>query len=486
MLKKILNFASLFAIFPLVLAVPLAALAQDSEVPQQPPVTQEQPIFQQQPAPQMMGPDQGMMGQPPPMMGPGPQMGPEGEGMMGPDEGQGMRMGPSEEEMEKMEAQREAQEKKMRARGLAQMKKGIKQFAKGLKQVESRIAKLEKKNVPIPAELKEKISQAKAAVEAILAATDPEEVQDQMESMQEMGEMMREIMPRLEMMARLPQMIKKAGSEIKRVEKAYANMSKKAQRAKIDVSTILAKWQAVIDEIKAALAEAKAGEFGEDEDPMQIIGEGIFERLEEVWRYNQTIDMVLNIKRDLKRVATDLKRYEKRIAQLEKKGADITEARGILEELKTKYQEVSEAVKGGLEPEELEETIGDLDYYTQLQDQLEELLGLGGPILFEQQMKAPVQGGGMPQLKMPNFEKLMMGNLKEEIAQKWSVEQETLLAKYQAEKMKKLNALAVLLKAVKSKTAELTKDGVALPAELQESVANTLAAIGSLSAVAQR
>lgn len=262
-------------------------------------------------------------------------------------------------------------------------------------------------------------------------------------------------------------------------------MSKKAQRAKIDVSTILIKWQALIDELKSALAQAKAGEFGEGEDPMQIIGEGIFERLEEAWRYNQTIDMVLNIKRNLKQAATSLKGYEKKIAQLEKKGADMSEARSILEELKAKHQEVTEAVSGGLEPEELEEVIGDLDYYTQLQDQLEELLGLGGPILFEQQMKAPVQGGSM-KFEMPNFEKLMYKNLESEIAQDWEATQEKLLTEIQTEKTKKMKVLAALLKAVKSQVIDLAQSGVSLPTDLKEGILSTLAALGSPSAIAQK
>lgn len=528
MIKKIV-FLFILSLF---LALPLFASAQEAGTqPPPPPPANTGSFMPQQPSgdQNMMGPSQGsdgnynpsaqqapyqglqpMQGSTPFSSGPtcnvngvempgtcgdrqqmyGPQMGPQsgGEGQMGQPGQNGPQMGPSDEERQKMDDKRQEMDKQMRAKGFESMKRGVKQFAKALNSVQARIDKLGKQNVPVPVEMKEKIAQAKIAVDAILAAKDPEEAQDQMEVMQEAGDMMQNIMPKLEMLARLPQMVKKAEKEIFRIEKAYKTMSTKATRAKVDVTSVLQKWQAAIDEMKADLTEAKAGEFGVDEDPMQSLGDSVFDRLEEVWRYNQIIDMVLNVKRNLKQVSVAIKRYEKIVPKLEKKGEDMTEAKSFLAEMKAKYDEVNNLATSGVDPDEIEAMLDEMSAYMEMQQQIEELLHLNSPSVFDQEMKAPVQGGSMPKLNMPQLDKLLLQtkNLESDIAQTWEKTEEKLLSQFQAEKIKKLEVLAKQLKDIKSQIVELTADGVSLPAELKEGVLSTLTTFYIPSNVAQR
>ncbi|HBX16470.1 MAG TPA: hypothetical protein DEF57_04250 [Candidatus Magasanikbacteria bacterium] len=417
----------------------------------------------------MMGGQQGQFG--------GPQGGQQG--MMGSDGQQGGQFGPSDEDMEKMEKMREAQEKKMRMKGLQQAKKGMTQFLRSLKNVQVKIAKFEKQGIPVSADIKSKIDEAVATIETIINATEmTDEIQEKMESMQEMGDVMQNIMPKLEMMSRLPQMIKKAQTEIKRLEKAYAGAAKKATRAKVDVSSVLGNWQAAIDELKNNLAAAASGQFEEGEDPMQAIGEGVFENLENAWKYDQIIRMALDVKRNLRNVESMLKKYEKAIVKMEKKGEDMTEVKEVLAMMKEKYIEVKDIAWDKLEPEEIEDFISGLDGYMEMQQQMEEMLNLGGPSMFEQQMKqGPAKEDKMPGMNVPDFGQLMKANedAQNQFVQQWSVTEEKLLAQFDADKVAKLKKLSALLEAAKKEVAALGAAGVGIPSDL-------LAALGFSSA----
>lgn len=396
--------------------------------------------------------------------GQGDQQG--GPGMMG----QGGQGGPSDEQMEKMEKQREEQEKKMRAKGLNQAKKGMTNFLKSLKMTQTKITKMEKQGIVIPADLKSKIEVAIATLESIINAKEwSEEIEEKMMSMQEIGDGMQDIMPRLEMLSRLPQMVKKAQSEIKRLEKAYASAVKKTTRAKVDVSSILGQWQAAIEELKSNLATAASGQFEEGEDPMQAIGEGVFENLESAWRFDQIIRMVLDVKRNLRDVESMLKKYEKNIVRLEKKGEDMSEAKEVWAMMKEKFVEVKDIAWDKLEPEEIEDFMSGLEGYMEMQQQMEEMLNLGGPSMFEQQMKqGPAKEDKMPGLQMPNFDQMMKANedTQNQFVQQWSVTEEKLLTQFNADKVKKLQALASLLKAAQKEVSALQENGVDVPSDL--------------------
>lgn len=537
MIKKIFSFVSFLVIFSLVLSMPLAVLAQDAGTMPPPSGTSggfQQPMQQptsggsfgnfqqptnntqqfQQPTNNFQQPTTGSQG----MLGSGSgntcsvngvdmpggcdqwnqSMGTSGQGMMGPNNqggqmggqqggfgmngqqgGQGMMGGPSDEQMEKMEKQREEQEKKMRAKGLQQAKKGMANFLKSLKMTQTKIAKMEKQGIVVPADLKGKIEEAIAALETIINAKEwSEEIEEKMMSMQEIGDGMQEIMPRLEMLSRLPQMVKKAQSEIKRLEKAYASAVKKATRAKVDVSSILGQWQAAIEELKSNLAAAASGQFEEGEDPMQAIGEGVFENLENAWRFDQIIRMVLDVKRNLRNVESMLKKYETNIARLEKKGQDMSEAKELLATMKEAYAVVKDMAWDKLEPEEIDDFMNDLDGYMQMQQQMEEMLNMGGPSMFEQQMKqGPAKEDKMPGMNIPDFGQLMKANEDAQTAfvQQWSVQEEELLAQFDADKVAKLKRLSALLQAAKREVMALGEDGMGVPSDL-------LAALGFSSA----
>ncbi|MEK9183242.1 MAG: hypothetical protein AAB849_01925 [Patescibacteria group bacterium] len=395
-----------------------------------------------------------------------------GEGMMGPNGqgGQGGQFGPSDEEMEKMEKMRDAQEQKMRMKGLNQAKKGMTKFLKSLKMTQTKIIKMEKQGIVVPADLKSKIETAIATLESIINAKEwSEEIEEKMMSMQEIGDGMQDIMPRLEMLSRLPKMVKKAQSEIKRLEKSYASAVKKAARAKVDVSSILGQWQAAIEELKTNLAAAASGQFEEGEDPMQAIGEGVFENLESAWRFDQIIRMVLDVKRNLRNVGSMLKKYEKNIVRLEKKGQDMTEAKEVLGMMKEKFIEVKDIAWDKLEPEEIEDFMSGLDGYMEMQQQMEEMLDMGGPSIFEKEMKrAPSKEDKMPGMDIPDFGKLMKANedTQNKFVQQWSVTEEKLLAQFSADKVAKLKRLSALLQAAKREVAGLGDVGVGVPSDL--------------------
>lgn len=521
MFKRIIQFSSFFVIFSMVFALPLDVLAQEVipidigsiKIDDSAGTAVEKPVVEVKPAvevikplppvaPRLFGDGEGVnSGR---SSGDGDTCNVDGkelpgsckdrkamygseEGSGGNGNGEGVRMGPSEEEQQKMDAKREEMEKKQRQKNMVQMQRGVKSMAKPLATIEAKIAKLEKQGIAVSAGIKEKITAAKAAVAAILAATDPEEVQEQMESMQEISQEMGDTMRQLENLSRLPQALKNAEKEIKRLDKAYISSVTKFKRAKIDAAVILEKWFAAINELKTALADIKQNGIGEDEDPMQVVGEVIFERLEDTWRFQQTIEMVLNAKRNLKQVASALKKYERVIATLKKKGNDVAEAESLLAEMKTKYEEVNKLLVGGMDPDEVDAVLGDLESYMDLQQQIEEALDLDGPSMFEKEMKAQQPSGDrMPKINIPK--QLMQDTLnwKEQFANDWAQKEAKLLVDAQTEKTAKLKALAAVLKDAKAKIVELTAAGVVLPDSLKDGVLATLSSLALPSAVAQR
>jgi myosin heavy subunit len=269
-------------------------------------------------------------------------------------------------------------------------------------------------------------------------------------------------------------MLKQADSQMKRFETAYKSAVTKTTRAKFDASSVLTKWRSTLDELKAAIAKLKAGDYGDD--PMQTLRDEFFDRSDEVNQYQQTVDMVLNAKSQMKRIATALKKYEKTIARLEKKKEDMTEAKSLLAEMKAKYDELAKVVSGGLDPDEVQSAMDDMDGYMDLQNQIEDILHLAPQTVFDQQMQAPPPGGSLKLSVTSATQSLAsVQTLRGGLIKVRKPVGKTLLAQFGIQDE---SGLVRLVEGVKSQAVALAGDGSSLPTEFKAGIRSTLLALG--------
>jgi hypothetical protein len=448
---------------------------QPQNQPQNPPPQNNQPPYQGL-QPVQDGPN------PPPFNpgqnNPNPTCNVNGVEKPGPCPGQGQQMnggqGMTDEQQQKMEEEQQKRDEQMQAQQFKQMKSEVKRIAKNIKTIQTRIDKLVKQKIAIPDEIKSQIAEAKAAADEITAATDPEAVQDQMDSLRDIGNSLPDIARQLDSLARLPSMLKQADSQMKRQESAYKSAVTRTTRAKFDASSVLTKWRATLDEFKAVIAKLKAGDYGED-DPMQTLRDEFFDRSDEANQYQQTVDMVLNAKTQMKRIATALKKYQTTIARLEKKKEDMTEAKELLAEMQAKYDEVSKVVSGGIDPDEVEAVLGDMDVYADMQGQIEDLLHLAPMNAVDQQMKSPPPGGSL-KMSMTSAQKSIASvlTLRTELAKLKRPAPKTMLAQFG---LLDMGGLTQIIDGAKSQAFALA-NGSNLSGSVKGSILATIESLG--------
>lgn len=346
-----------------------------------------------------------------------------------------------------------------------------------------------------------------------------------------------------------PKEIKNAIRDIKRMQTELKRFKK--QLAKIPGSDNSQQLVAELLSQSGALAEGiNKAPFGEQREALQAFYDT------QLWESINQIRARVELPKELKNIARDLKivqkmpnqkTYQKTGVDLEKLKANIEQIAVIYELIKSTMEQgdwdaaweilEEEVHQGGLHPGEVRHTMDRLrdiqQKLKQIKDpdikaQVGEILGaiietfnegdfrgareavdqfLQQAQSMETYLRRYVSGQ-----KEQDDEKMveMMEKLEEIVSQKLKKiepqmgpegegqemrtgpseeEMKKMEKQSQAQEKKmlaKLNTLAVLLKVVKPKLDELVKDGVTLSAELQEGVANTLAALGSPSAVAQR
>ncbi|MFA6551347.1 MAG: hypothetical protein WCV41_02335 [Patescibacteria group bacterium] len=181
----------------------------------------------------------------------------------------GIQTGPSEEQLKKIEAQK-----------LKGMKQGANGMEKGLKQMETQYAKLEKNGTAIPAEIKEKLKQARTMIDTIKNATTVEEIEavdtDQFSTlMDELGNSVGEIQKQAQMLAGLKKAAKGMQKTITTFEKQIVKLTKQGLIIPTETTENLNKIKAIIAAINAnkSIEELEALGFDEVGDIMDQLGE---------------------------------------------------------------------------------------------------------------------------------------------------------------------------------------------------------------------
>ncbi|HLD61008.1 MAG TPA: hypothetical protein VJA27_02660 [Patescibacteria group bacterium] len=308
--------------------------------------------------------------------------------------------GPSSEmNGDEMQKRQEERDSKMRERGAKQLKRGVEQFNKMLTRFEGKMKRLEGQGIPIPAECKEGVESAKAIVKSVLENNDPEffesfdhsELQDASEVMQVCG-------PKLEQLSQLPRVLKQINNHIKQLERKYTSVQKKVARSKVDVGDALQAASQNISDIKAIMERVKKGE---EEDAFGALDE-MREKFESTQYQLHGVESILQFKKAVKSYDGQMKRYERQVVKLEKKGAGA-EARSLFNDLK---QSIAELQATTVTADNAEEVVELLQDAAGLRADLEDELGIGNgsPDFYEFKK----QKAGQSEFEVQEFEKLIL------------------------------------------------------------------------------
>ena len=225
--------------------------------------------------------------------------------------GQDQNMGPSPEQQ---------------ARQLQDMKRGIKQTERAVKEFERMITSAEKKGVTVPEELKQKLAQIKAILDASKNASSMEDMQNV--DMSEMGDLMqsmedfrRDVVEKQQRIDGMKRGMRGMEQGLKMFKSQVARLAKSKVAVPADVLENIAKLEAIIAQVKTAKTseEIDAIDFESMQDLMQNMDESR-QKLEQLTRWPKTL-------KDINRQLTQLQREQKRAKsianRLGKKGMDV-------------------------------------------------------------------------------------------------------------------------------------------------------------------
>jgi hypothetical protein len=290
-------------------------------------------------------------------------------------------------------------DKKFQEQALRDMKKSVRSFERFLIMLESRVKKVEKQGIIVVQSVKDLIVKAKDLIARAKEAKTYDEAKEIMDQMPGLGEELNEALPRLEQLARLPEALKVINRRVAEVERAIKTTTATAKRLKIDAADEIEKMKSLLAEAKEAIAKLKTGSMEDADTFFDYIQESIMEKLNEAFMSSQMIQTVANVKKYTNKVAADLKRFERRIVQLEKKGEDMSEARALLDEAKNYLAELRAAGAKKLTADAADEIIEYLGSLFNLDDQLEEVLRLTAPDELERQLRRLFEGASKEELK---------------------------------------------------------------------------------------
>jgi len=282
------------------------------------------------------------------------------------------------EKMQDMEEFRQDfMEKELRMRDI---KRNLRNTEQSLKMFERQLTQLEKQKTAIPSEVKETLNKVKTILGAVKAAKSWEEMEAAgIEDLQDLMQTLDENRQSLEMLARWPQTLKQMDRELKRLTselKRAKLIVDRLLKKEIDLSSVYAEFETAVNKLKSVKDGAVAKmQAGEGEEAFDLVQNDFFGQMEDVWQSHKIIMTMSN----LGRFASDFKRGiadgQRMLKQLKRQKIDTTELEALLDQVKTKGEEIlallktppidEEAIMAGLQEmenlrQEFENTVAEL------------------------------------------------------------------------------------------------------------------------------
>ncbi len=298
-----------------------------------------------------------------------------GEGQNGQD--YGAMMEAKGKEMERLGKEKEAAGKAAEQKGLVQMKKGAGQMAKQVTKIKTRIAKLQSQGLSASEELSAAITKAEEIIGKINAAETSEGISELMDELANVNETLSEEIPRLEMAAQYPRVLKQAKLEMSKLDKALVLAKAKVAKSKVDLSSVVTEFATKINETRAILTESenlvKAKKPQEAFDKL----EEYFSKLQETWDVNSKFQALTGFVKYVAEVNSGLVKAKAAIKKLESKKVNVTEVKSFVTQFEQKLTEVKAMMKQtGVDTDTLSDTLDQLeDMRNSFEDKLSDLKG---------------------------------------------------------------------------------------------------------------
>lgn len=297
-----------------------------------------------------------------------PYQGPEGNGEQNLGPGPN---GPNEQERQKQQK-----------RQLQDIKRGSRQMESQLKKFESMMKSYASKGITVTQEITDKVARIKEilakiktanSMEEMAAATMNEETgENELETMQEMMQNLeqtrQEVFEAAQRLDGLKRNIKGMAQGIKMFEKQIASLTKKKIAIPVQTTETLAKIKAMIEIIKNAKTwdEVETAGVEEMQDLMMALDESR-QQLEMLVRWPQTLKQM---ERELKNLATQLKRTKSMVTKLQKKEIDVSanyeQFSSAIDRLKAVRDEAAAKIAAGESQDAFD--LVENDFFSQMED----------------------------------------------------------------------------------------------------------------------
>ena len=224
---------------------------------------------------------------------------------------------------------------------LQNFKRRIQQMEQAVARAERRVNYFRSRNVVIPEELASALSEAKALVERAKAVDSVEAMQDlDMGDLDNLMQTINEHWQKLEMTARISQMIKQAKRDLSSQTKALKRLETKAGKSKVDIGATLSEWRSDIEALAAALSRAEELAGSDPEEAAETLRDEFFDKMGDLGEKRQVVEMILGAEQAIRFSEREIKSFETRIKGLKRAGKDTSELEGILSEGKRVVGEI--------------------------------------------------------------------------------------------------------------------------------------------------
>lgn len=278
------------------------------------------------------------------------------------------------------------------AQRLKDIKRNIKGMEQGLKTFEKQLVTFAKKKLVVPQEIADNVAKLKDMIAKIKAAQTWDEVEAAgLEDMQDLMQILDQSRQQLEILARWPQTLKQVNQELQRLTtelKRSKSISTRLVKKSIDVSGVYAEFEAAVNKLKSVRDEAvNKMNAGQSEDAFDLLQNDFFGQTQDVWEFQRVIQTMNNLGQFNSQFKQGINQAQNQIRMLQRKKIDITELQDLLNQSKTKGNEVLALMKiKPIDPDAIMLGMQDLENLRQdFDSKMGELTGKeGGPMPWEQ------------------------------------------------------------------------------------------------------
>lgn len=272
-----------------------------------------------------------------------------------------------------------------KAQRLQDIKRNIKGMEQGLKMFEKQLANFSKQKIAVPQTIVNDVAKLKELVNKIKTAKTWDEIESAgLEDMQDLMQKLDESRQQLEILARWPKTIKEVEKQIKNLErelKRSKSTSDRLLKKGVDVTGVYIEFETAVNKLKSIKGEAvNKMNTGESEEAFNLLETDFFGQMEDVWEFQKVITIMSNLGRFASDFKQGIKSSENQIRNLERKKVDTAELKELLNQAKTRGNEILEMMKAKpIDEEEIMSSLQELENLRQDFDtKMEEITGKSG------------------------------------------------------------------------------------------------------------